>query len=252
MRAAQVEKVNGVFTSPPYAEQRKKQYGGIATDKYVEWWNELQANVRAHLANDGSFFVNIKPHCENGERVLYVFDLVLAMQRQWGWKFIDELCWRRASLPGRFPNRFKNYFEPVYHFSPNLKIKFYPDSVKTERTYENPKASQKKLSGSGSGMIGQAGGFITDGAIPSNVLDIWNGEPDETHPAAFPLGLPEFFVKAFSDIGDTWFDTFLGSGTTIIAAHKNKRRGLGIEFLEKNCADLRTRRKGNRRNAAPR
>jgi len=72
LRAAQVEKVNGVFTSPPYAEQRKKQYGGVPTEKYVEWWNDLQANVRAHLANDGSFFVNIKPHCENGERVLYV------------------------------------------------------------------------------------------------------------------------------------------------------------------------------------
>src|SRR3972149_5421213 len=88
LTAAKVDKANGIFTSPPYAEQRKKQYGGVPTAKYVEWWEAVQSNVRANLAEDGSFFVNIKPHCEGGQRVLYVFDLVLAMVRQWGWQFV--------------------------------------------------------------------------------------------------------------------------------------------------------------------
>ena len=67
-----MEKVNGVFTSPPYAEQRKEQYGGVPTEQYVEWWEAVQSNVKANLAADGSFFVNIKPHRANGERSLYV------------------------------------------------------------------------------------------------------------------------------------------------------------------------------------
>jgi DNA modification methylase len=51
--------------------------------------------------------------------------------------------------------------------------------------------------------------------------------------AMFPVALPEFFIKAFSDNGDAWLDPFLGSGTTIVAAHRNGRRGLGIEALPK-------------------
>lgn len=27
-----------IFTSPPYADQRDNTYGGIAPDKYVEWF----------------------------------------------------------------------------------------------------------------------------------------------------------------------------------------------------------------------
>jgi len=102
----------------PYAEQRKEQYGGIPADDYVEWWG-VQEHVRTRLADDGSFFVNIKPHCEDGERVLYVFDLVLAMKRQWGWRFVDELCWRdtRDGVPGGWNNRFKDGFEPIYQFT---------------------------------------------------------------------------------------------------------------------------------------
>ena len=163
-----------------------------------------------------------------------MFDLVLAMKRRWGWRFVDELCWRRASLPGGFSNRFKNYFEPVYHLCLQPSIKFAPDSVKGNRKYANPKPGGRKvLSGSGSGMMGQPGGFITDGALPSNVLDVWNGEPGETHSAAFPVGLPDFFIRAYSDPADVWLDPFLGSGTVIVAAHQNERRGLGIELLEK-------------------
>ena len=30
----------------------------------------------------GSFFLNIKPHTNNGERVLYVFELVIALKKQ--------------------------------------------------------------------------------------------------------------------------------------------------------------------------
>lgn len=233
LSAAQVEKVNGVFTSPPYAEQRKKQYGGVPTDKYVEWWNEVQANVRAHLAADGSFFVNIKPHCENGERVLYVFDLVLAMQRKWGWKFVDELCWHAEGLPGAFPNRFRNSFEPIYHFSVNSKIKFRPKAV--------GHFSASVPDGRG-GLDLTAGGNYTINAPtksgiaqPGNMLEIGASATSE-HAAAFPIALPSFFIKAYSDAGDVWCDPFLGSGTTICAAHKNNRRGLGIEFLEKYCA----------------
>jgi len=72
---------------------------------------------------------------------------------------------------------------------------------------------------------------------PSNVIQVAaSGSEAQGHAAAFPVALPAFFVKAYSDAGDVWLDPFLGSGTTIVAAHQNNRRGLGIEKLEKYVA----------------
>ena len=237
-------KANGVFTSPPYAEQRKEQYGGTPASEYVAWWEEVQANVKANLAPDGSFFVNIKPHCEDGERVLYVFDLVLAMRRQWGWRYVDELCWTNRGFPGEPQDRFQNVFEPIYHFSDG-KIKFRPkavwhqsDSIPVHKAGQNFRQSNR---GNGFESPETEKGM----AYPRNVLDIPNGiGGDSRHAAAFPVALPDFFVRAYSDAGDVWADPFCGSGTTIVAAHNNKRRGMGIEMLQKYCAVILERVSG--------
>ena len=230
LAAAGVDKVNGVFTSPPYAEQRKKQYGGVPVDEYVEWWEAVQENVRANLADDGSFFVNIKPHCEKGERVLYVFDLVLAMKRRWGWRFVDELCWVNPGVPGAYPNRFKDCWEPVFQFGQG-KAKFHPRAVGhwSDDTFSGPGGMPGR--GGGGSYIPRAGARESGIALPGNVIQTGSG--DGGHAAAFPVTLPDFFIRAYSDPGDAWIDPFLGSGTTIVAAHQNERRGLGIELLEK-------------------
>jgi DNA modification methylase len=56
--------------------------------------------------------------------------------------------------------------------------------------------------------------------------------------------LVEFFVKAFSDPGDIIGDTFLGSGTTMAAAHVLGRIGYGCEISPAYC-DVALRRLGN-------
>ena len=115
-------KANVVITSPPYAQQREYDassgFKPIPPDQYVAWFKDVAAVIEKVLAPDGSFFLNIKEACEDGERLLYVKDLVLAMKRQWGWKFVDELCWRKTDngVPGGWQNRFKNAWEPVFHF----------------------------------------------------------------------------------------------------------------------------------------
>ena len=37
-------------------------------------------------------------------------DLVIAHRRQWGWRFVNEFCWRKTDngVPGGWGNRFKN------------------------------------------------------------------------------------------------------------------------------------------------
>lgn len=238
-----------VFTSPPYASQRKydeaSPFRPIAPEEYCGWWDAVQAGVRSVLVGDGSFFVNIKEHCAEGERSLYVMDLVLAHSRAWAWMFVDEFCWMRSGTPGVWPNRFKNGWEPVFHFATQSAIKFRPDAVShaTEHAFDYSPANGKSVSGSG--LLGKehAVGFREGLARPSNVIEVGSGgaKVTGTHPAEFPVALPTFFVRAYSDPCDTIADPFMGSGSTAIAAAQEGRFSLGIEISEKYMDIIRRR-----------
>lgn len=59
----------------------------------------------------------------------------------------------------------------------------------------------------------------------SNVIEVKSESSQGAHSAPFPRALVEFFVKAFSDESDLVFDPFLGSATSIAAAHVLGRPG---------------------------
>ena len=125
-------RANIVITSPPYASQRKydesSEFRPVPPDQYVGWFQAAALNIAAVLAAGGSFFLNIKEHADDGERDLYVMDLVIAHRRQWGWRLVDTFCWRKTDngVPGGWENRFKNAWEPVFHFCRQKSIKFRP------------------------------------------------------------------------------------------------------------------------------
>lgn len=61
---------------------------------------------------------------------------------------------------------------------------------------------------------------------------IWSlpGSSTREHPAPFSLELAERLVRMFSFTGDTVLDPFSGTGTTVIAAAKFGRHGVGVEI----------------------
>jgi len=228
--------INVAFTSPPYASQRtydeSSGFKPIPPDNYVDWFASVAENVKTHLASDGSWFVNIKEHCEDGQRVLYVRDLTIAHVRSWSWNFVDEFAWTRNSVPGGWPNRFKNAWEPVFHFSASSGIKFRPDSVMIPTddafTYspDNPKSKTGFFSNRGRPDIAAPGM-----ARPSNVLRIGaETQLTDLHSAPFPVALPSWFIRAYSDPTDVIYDPFMGSGSTLLAAHQNDRVSYGMEI----------------------
>ena len=249
-RLLEGRKANVAITSPPYASQRdydaSSGFTPIAPGDYSSWFREVAANIQSVLSPDGSYFLNIKEHAEDGERSLYVKDLVLAHQRQWGWRFVDEFCWRNTAngVPGGWPNRFKNAWEPVFHFTRSERIKFRPEAVSHESedvvvySHDNPKAP------SGSGLLGCGADKVAGMARPSNVIEVKAEGGQGDHSAPFPRALVEFFVQAFSDRGDLVFDPFLGSGTSMAAAHVLGRIGCGCEISPAYC-DVILRRMGS-------
>ena len=239
--------VNVAFTSPPYASQRKYDessgFKPIKPDAYVEWFETVQANVREHLAEDGSWFVNIKEHCEDGQRSLYVKDLTIAHVRAWGWMFVDEFCWRdtKNGVPGGWGNRFKDAWEPVFHFATTTKIRMDPTANGTESNAVFDYSPSTATTKTGSGLLGVKSTEERQGvARPSNVIEIAAASTGE-HSAAYPVGLPSWFVRAFSDEGDAILDPFMGSGTTLIAAAQERRVAYGMEISPGYCDVIRRR-----------
>ena len=65
-------RANVVITSPPYATQREYDpasgFKPVPPEEYCDWFRDVAANVAAVLAPDGSYFLNIKEHADDGER----------------------------------------------------------------------------------------------------------------------------------------------------------------------------------------
>lgn len=227
-----------VVTSPPYASQRKYDetsgFQPIPPEGYADWYEPIQALVAQRLADDGSFVLNIKEHCEDGERHTYVTRLLLDHIDRWGWRWVDTFCWRdnRNGVPGGWNNRFKDAWEPCFHFTKQATIKFRPEAVSTATDHAFDYSSANAKAGSGSGLLGaeKASGYRSGLARPSNVIEAASETGSGGHTAPFPLALPDFFVRAFTDPTDVVLDPFLGSGTTLLAAAKAQRKGYGIEI----------------------
>jgi len=88
--------------------------------------------------------------------------------------------------------------------------------------------------------------YIDDGSrYPTSVLDITgvvnNSKQKVAHPTQKPIALMEYLIKTYSNENDIVLDNTMGSGTTILAAIKNNRIGIGIE-KEKQYYDVAVRR----------
>ena len=111
-----------IFTSPPYADQRKTTYGGIKPDEYVNWFMPKATEFFRVLKPQGTFILNIKERVVNGERHTYVIDLIHKM-RECGWLWTEEFIWhKKNSYPGKWPNRFRDNWERLLQFNKNKKI----------------------------------------------------------------------------------------------------------------------------------
>jgi site-specific DNA-methyltransferase (adenine-specific) len=64
-------------------------------------------------------------------------------------------------------------------------------------------------------------------------LDVWEIPPESArrvgHPAPFPVELPELLIGLYTYENDLVLDPFLGSGSTLVAAAKLGRRGVGYD-----------------------
>lgn len=239
-----------IFTSPPYADQRKKTYGGVHPSKYVEWFLPISSELLRVLKPTGTFVLNIKEKVNNGERSTYVIELIMEMRRQ-GWLWTEEFIWHKKNCyPGKWPNRFRDAWERLLQFNKNKKFTMYQEKVmvpmgdwaKTRLKSLSITDRKRDESKVDSGFGKKISNWVTrDKAYPSNVLHLATECSNKKHSAAFPEGLPEWFIKLFTKPGDVVLDPFMGSGTTIFVAQQMKRHSIGIELLPEYYEMVETR-----------
>lgn len=235
--------VDLIFTSPPYADQRKSTYGGIHPDKYVEWFLPISRELLRVLKPTGTFVLNIKEKVTEGERSTYVMELILAMRKQ-GWLWTEEFIWhKKNSYPGKWPNRFRDSWERLLQFNKDKKFTMYQDEVmvpmgdwaKTRLRKLSDTDKRRDNSRVGSGFGKNISNWLNrDKAYPSNVLHLATECSNKKHSAAFPEELPEWFIKLFKKQGDVVLDPFMGSGSSfekLLLGRSSFRSGYPLQVL---------------------
>lgn len=230
-----------IFTSPPYADQRKSTYGGIHPDQYVEWFLPITSELYRVLKSTGTFILNIKERVVDGERHTYVLNLILALKEQ-GWFWTEEYIWhKKNSHPGKWPNRFRDSWERLLQFNKQKNFNMFQENVMvpigdwSKSRLKNLSETDQKRDNSkvGSGFGKNVSNWVgRDMVYPSNVLHLATECNNKNHSATFPESLPEWFIKLFTKKNDIVLDPFMGSGTTILVANRLERNSIGIDLLK--------------------
>jgi DNA modification methylase len=228
-RAMGADRASLLFTSPPYGNQRDYTTGGVSD------WDALMRGVFRHLsaamAPAGQVLVNLGLIHRDGEWQPYWQGWIDWMRAQ-GWRRFALYAWDQGpGLPGDWNGRLAPAFELVFHFN---RVVREPNKIVPCKWAGTPnKGSGLRAADGEVKLYTHIGLPVQEMRIPDAVLRITRhkGRGIETeHPAVFPVALPEFLIRAYTDEGEVVFEPFAGSGTTILAGQRTGRLVRAIEL----------------------
>ncbi|MEP0764689.1 MAG: site-specific DNA-methyltransferase [Chloroflexota bacterium] len=257
--------VNLVMTSPPFALERQKEYGNVHAREYVDWFLPFAEQMKRIITHDGSIVIDIGGTWIKGkpERSLYHFKLAIALVEELGLHLAQDFYWYN---PAKLPSpaewvtvrriRVKDAVNTVWWLSktpfPKASnrniLRPYSDSMK--ELLKNGYRAKKRPSGHD---ISEKFNHDRGGAIPPNLIELANTDSNSSylqlcrqqgikpHPARFPHGLPEFFIRFLTQPGDLVVDPFAGSVVTGEVSENLERFWLGFEVQEDYLAASRFR-----------
>ncbi|MCB9980246.1 MAG: site-specific DNA-methyltransferase [Rhodospirillales bacterium] len=250
------ESVDLIMTSPPFGLTRPKAYGNKTEQQYLNWFRDFAEGFQRVLKPEGSLVIDIGGAWTKGEptRSLYHFDLLIMLCREYGFHLAQEHYWWNPSKlpsPVEWVNvrrcRVKDAVNCVWwlsktpHPKANNRNVLAPYSKSMQHLLKNGYSRNLRPSGHD---ISDKFGTDNGGAVPPNLIALANTESNSyyqnycrennltVHPARFPSGLPEYFIKMLTDPGDMVLDPFGGSCVTGEVAERLDRQWICCEMLD--------------------
>ena len=213
--------VDLIVTSPPYNVDIKynSHNDQISYEEYLEFSKKWIAKCFLLAADAGRFCLNI-PLDKNKNGQQSVGADLTTIAKKIGWKYHSTIIWNEGNISRRTAWGSWMSASAPYVIAPvELIVVLY-------------KRDWKKINGTKSNDI-------TRDEFMGWTNGVWtfNGESKKRigHPAPFPRELPRRCIKLFSYVGDIILDPFMGSGTTLIEAQLNNRKGIGVDVDRKYC-----------------
>lgn len=236
IEAMSAHSVDLVCTSPPYAEQRKEQYGGVCEDEYPSWTVRWMEGFKRVLKPNGSVVIVIRPHIRNGQISDYVLKTRLLVRAS-GWIEAEELIWIKPSSPALGSlNRPRRAWEHILWFSLSEP---YCDSLANGSPSSRVGLLSTKGVGDYIGGVTEKEANLSGVARCRDYVSVGTGTSDKgdfnTHPATYPTPLCEWIIKLLCPPSGTVFDPFTGSGSTAVACVQVGRSFVGSELNEEYC-----------------
>ena len=230
--------VDLVVTSPPYDNMRT--YNNDIDKTWGDHvWKPIIKELFRVIADGGYVVWNVNDATLNGSETGTSFRQALWFM-ECGFNLHDTMIWEKNCAGCLGSNKcYLQNFEYMFVFSKGNPTKFNPIEDR-----KNKEAPSDKRSVHGSYKDGESTHhrrIVTKEY--GKRTNIWHIQPQKLseHPAAFPIRLAEDHIISWSNPGDTVLDPFLGSGTTAVAALREKRHFIGFE-LNRDYYDIALRR----------
>lgn len=215
------DSVDLVVTSPPYNVdiQYNSHKDDVSYADYLEFSKAWMTQCFHWLKDDGRFCLNIPLDKNKGGQQSVGADLT-TVAKKIGFQYHSTIIWNEGNISRRTAwGSWKSASAPYVIAPVELIVVLY-------------KKNWKKTSGSKVSDVTRE-----EFMDWTNGMWVFNGESKKRigHPAPFPVELPRRCIKLFSYVDDVVLDPFCGSGTTILAAVNNQRKGIGIDVDKKYC-----------------
>lgn len=229
--------IQTIISSPPY-NIGKNYESKTSIGAYTESMIDIIEEFARILKPNGTLFWQVGNYVHEGE--IIPLDVVFwNLFKPFGFKLRNRIVWHfRHGLHCK--KRFSGRYETVLFFTLSDDYVFNLDAVRVPSRYPGKKYFKGPRKGQLSGNpLGKNPSDFMALEWEDGIWDIPNvkhNHPEKTkHPCSFPVELAERCVLVGSNEGDIVLDPYAGAGSTVIAAAKNKRIGVGIEIVEEYC-----------------
>ena len=219
-----------VVTSPPYFVGKdyelEMERDGVPTSylEYLEMLRDVFAECVRVLEPGGRIAVNVANLGRKPYRSLSA-DVIRILQDELGLLLRGEVVWQKAEgATGSVAwGSFRRAANPVLRDMTERVI------IASKGRFDRARTPAQRLS---DGLPSES--TITTDEFMEATLDVWRIDAEQAsrvgHPAPFPVELPRRLIDLYTYRDDMVLDPFLGSGTTLVAAQRAGRRGVGYDL----------------------